>query len=909
MIAPREIFINLLPEDVAFLGEDGVPLLEEQCPRFDCSIAIEQLERRNRDDFEANWNRGDFDPAALLEWFDGNKTELDRELRQRLASISVFPSAGELHSLKDLYLPGGFEDPIGVADLVEIGKLEGLSDFLRSLGAAELTFQDYAKDRIPAAFADSDTSTDTKRKLLDLLAEHIGEIKGNERLKGKLAGVDIVECADGEFQRPAHVYFPCNEVQRVFGRHVSYARVSEKSEVRTDLYRWLGVASRPRPHDVIQFIDELTSKPPNQDSVRRLKEILEALGTSFPTLSEHDKGCYDALQSIEWMPSEGDSSRWHKPDQLYAAYNRGLFESQAKFLDLSVPIQQKISDFLEYLGVNRSPTPFQVVRHLLKCVEEGQAPPNGLYHWLNENAQPSHLLKLRNEACLRIQGKYVRPDQVFWGRHGFGRFRFQLGDDFGSYQKLLRALDIKETPDHADAIEVLSEIGEEVGGSQLKPEDKNVVLQCWMMLEDALQDKVLDAETMKACLHDARCVPKTQNDIEMLDMPSRMFFEDRPGYGSKFELIRWNLIPRYERISVAMAAAGVKPVSQVVKGEIENATDAREDERLGELIADRKLLIETLLGSTSNDDAVPLSGIGFLRAKKLMVKWQLQAFGRTETTIPELESAHLDRHQKAIYFAAQNGNTPWSAIARELTQAIALGVEVKSISPGLKTVLEAPTYKNAVAQLEDLGIPVTEELKVEAVRGNVVDAFDEPPLPKPPLDTPVTGQNGATEADSGTRSPAEPIAPQDGANSGTDTSQTPLDETPDGMQPNSRRSQEAERNGPAKLFAELLWEVQTVSPLKAPDKPIMLPGAGTKTGESAQADIELSHEVGRSGAHVPKSVKRWQPTEASKELKDRFRSMEEGDYDKRCQICGTTFATRKWRRPGVRSSRRAPSEG
>ena len=43
------------------------------------------------------------------------------------------------------------------------------------------------------------------------------------------------------------------------------------------------------------------------------------------------------------------------------------------------------------------------------------------------------------------------------------------------------------------------------------------------------------------------------------------------------------------------------------------------------------------------------------------------------------------------------------------------------------------------------------------------------------------------------------------------------------------------------------------------------------------------------GAPVTKTVRRWQPTEAAKKLADEFRSMVQGDYGRRCQICGTTF--------------------
>ncbi len=98
-----------------------------------------------------------------------------------------------------------------------------------------------------------------------------------------------------------------------------------------------------------------------------------------------------------------------------------------------------------------------------------------------------------------------------------------------------------------------------------------------------------------------------------------------------------------------------------------------------------------------------------------------------------------------------------------------------------------------------------------------------------------------------------------------------------------------ERKEPETSFAKIFYEVQTVNPAGASDNPVLLPGGGPHTDESAVRHTRQSNLLGRSGQLVQKQVERWVPTEAADHLADQFRSMVHGDYGKRCQICGSSF--------------------
>ena len=928
--ATRRIFANLVADDVSFLAVERIPLLERVCPQFTVNEAIEELGRQDSLNIQSSWQSGKFRPRDLLRWFDDEKSSLTGDLRERLAQLPIFPSAGKLRPLANLYLPGGFDDPIGVAVLVDMEQLKGLSDFLESLGAKKLDFQDYAISYIPDAFADdSAVSLENKRGLLKILETRIGEIRANKSLWNKLANAKIVECVDGGFKQPRAVYFRNHDVSAVSGNQASYASLPEESESRCDLYRWLGVQDHPRPEDVLQRINELAAIPPDVHIRKSMVKVLKTLGDLWTNLPDGEKGLFWPLKDKEWLPAEGDHTKWYRPHRLHAIYNKSLFASQAKFLDVPSRIQQQARDFLDYLKVNLSPQPFQVVRHLLACSQRDEPPPNGVYRWLNDNAQSNHLLKLQSSACLRIRDKYLRPDQVFWGPHHFGRFRTQLSSDFLQFQALLSALDIRDAPNHIDAIQVMKEISEEVGNRKLESNEKDVVFHCWAILAEALQNEELDAGEIESSLKHTPCVPNPQNKLYP---PLWMVLEDRPGLAEEFaERLRNNWIPRLGRAWPAMKAAGVRPVSTVVVGSIVEPLNAPEDEMLKNRIAERKTLIKTLLeGMRSHDQldahAIQFDSIRFFRTDKLKVRWYLKDFPpqNSPPSPPRPVSAYLNRKDRSIYFTCPNGNTDWAAIARELTLAIAPGEEIKSISPGIKVVLEAHSHDHAIEQLKDLGIPVTEELSYDASGGSVAESFEEAPRLAQPQEPPTPSQDGfniagvpdetqQVEQNEPAESDSTSVDSEEDAHppAGSTTTATGIDRGGVGGSHGGRHStDETTRNqiqpedkpptsAPKPVdtdeaeepFAKRFFEVQTVNPSAAAENPVWLPQGGPKTEESAKRHTTESGRLGRSEARVPKIVTRSELGPQGKALADEFRNMVHGDYGKRCQICSRSFTT------------------
>ncbi len=850
----RQLFARFMPSTKTFLSRTDISLLNQICPKFEVSDAIKILASQDTEQLGENGPKDDvYDPVSMLHWFEEHKRALVNGLRKQLTDLPIFPSSQDLRPLRDLWLPGGFDDPMNVAEILDIKRLSGLSDFLKSLGVKELTFQEYTKRYVPKAFARGSTvKVTTRQKILIGLARQIGEIQDDDQIRSELVNAWIVECEDGMFRQPEVTYFRTSEVQQVLGDNVHYARIPNKMQNIQALYSWLGVQSQPRVTHLLRHVKYIISNKPSPEAKNTVVKIMEVLGQRWQKLNDAEKSSCRNLQSDAWLPAEKDDSAWHTPNSLYAVYHKYLFASQANFLDVPRRLQQSISEFLSWLNVNVSPKPSLVVKHLLFCLKHNANPPGNIYHWLNQNATPSDLHELQNEACLWVEGKYRRPDQVYWGSHNFGTYRVQLDSNLGSFRTLLEGLGVREKPDHRDAIEVLKDISEDVGSKTLEEEVKVVIHQCWVMLSDAIENDELEAASLTNALRNVECI-SAENGL--LQLPSRMCFEDRSGLRDKFaDELRHNCIPRIERAWIAMNAAGVRPVSEVVQGIVVESVHSHHSDLVSGRVSNRVHLIRTILepkvGTVQKNDNISttLDRMQFIQADKLMVGWKLRLFPR-EISMPAIPVvAHWDRKSQICYFTERDDGTyPWSAIARELAFALAPNENPVAISSALENVLEANTTNQAENHLYELGVASLLTIDSDPAKGAVAHSLGD-----------ETSDLGSYDQD------------YLGTSYGDD-------EVRDGP------------STPDYRFAPHLDGVQTPDPPPAPPHPHILPVGGSNTFQSAKDYTDKAYRVDKAEDYVVKLVGKAQRGPKGQALEAEFRSMVHGDYGKRCQICNRTF--------------------
>jgi len=697
---------------LAELGEEG-RFLKSICPPFSPAVAIDRLGLVGQDRLNAAWAEGRLKPADLLGWLASHRQEIlsSDKLRQKLSLLPIFPTTSELRPLPTLGLPGDFEDPLGLTDVIDLQQLGGRRDFLKDLGAKELTFISYARDHIPRAFRDPKTTFDKKQKALRLLAEHRGKITGDPLIRQSLMEVEIVECEDGIFRKPWEVYFRNNSVIEVLGEEVNFALIPQDQEAaRREFYKWLEVAEFPRDLDILARVKQLTIKPPQIESRDAIQIIFKHLSEK-QDISEAEE--LSELRTIQWLPAVNMNAQWYRPQDLYTRSIAHLLETQAHFLD--VPPAYQTENILNFLGIKTRPEVPMVVSHLLKCAKLKKEVHKEVYRFLNENYRhPNIAEKLGTARCLLLSdGSYVRPDQVFWGDHPFGRFRYRLDSELRMYNNLFAVLGVREGPDYKDAIEVIKEISSKYGttNSRLTEEDHAVLLRCWQMLEQALENETIDAAALEP-LKNRKVIP---NRERLLLCPEHIIFEDRAGLAAKFNgFLEQHVISRPQGAWKAMTAVGVRLLSSAVESHLKECIDPLRDELVADRICERRLQLERALNSMLGDTGLKenwdvIEELSCFAVRDLSIYFSVSLFGRERHSLPESVPAHFQRQESCLYFVRGESHLPWPSIARELATALCPEAEPGRLATGIKDVLSAESEAEARALLDELGFPPLEQ--------------------------------------------------------------------------------------------------------------------------------------------------------------------------------------------------------
>jgi hypothetical protein len=713
-------------------GEDYSQILR-LCPRFTCTAAIQYLKSMFTQPEPPLLPREV--SVRFIEWFETRKIEIlaSPTLKMDLVALPIYAGADGLHPLTQLALPGDFEDPLGFSSFVDLRLLGHLRDFLEAIGANRLTLSIYARDHVPRAFSANEPSPEQKRLLVKLLSRELAKLKeDNHEILSALQPLPFVECADQEFRRPTLVYFAEEAVRKILGDAAPIALLpAENKSTVTDFYEWAGVARQPRSMDIMKVVRHLIHEPPVEASIKTIADVCQFLGEKYKNETEPDALIED-LRSIRWLPVKGQRAQWCQPKETFTVFREYLFATQANFLNLPLPIQQSAVAFFALIGVKTEPTPELVVKHLLNCSSEGIDVNREVYSYLMDRATEQIINRLRDKSCLSLGGgRYVSPDKVYWSCHPFGRYRHELSSELRKYNEFLGKLGVREAPGPKDAMLVLQEISTEFGsGNRVLDSDvKTVCLACWKMLTEALTTEIVTQQEIHDFAEKKRLIPDAR---DLLNPPEHIFFEDRAGIGAKFgEFLKYNTIPRTQGAWQAMAAAGVRPLSEAVQVRLLESADPCRDEEMESRFANRKHLIERVL-EPHKEIIIHRDLFSILECRRttdLKIQFVLAAFNTHKFSPPESVPAFCDRNEALLYFVRRNGTIPWTSIARELALAIAPDGDPGLLASGLKDVLSADSEASAQMILDELGYAPLDIIDVKPAEGPTVTELGSPMPP------------------------------------------------------------------------------------------------------------------------------------------------------------------------------------
>jgi len=715
------------------LPADHMPgmLVEE----FDAAATVAHLEEE-ANNLREQWQAGQWHPERIYRWLEGRREKIvqSSDLVHRLRAVPMWPAAGHLYPLTELYIPGGFDDPLKLAVLVDIDALGGRKEFLEDLRVKPLTFETYVREQAPQVFrTNPDLPAESRRGLVQLLARKLGEIRGDEELRRVLGGLPLVECTDGEFRAARQTYAPSNVAAFLADRIHIAALAAQDAAAQKALYEWLGVAQEPRPEDVLARLRAMPATP-DVASRQLVQSVFEYLVSQWPKWENDKKQPYAGLRTMDWLPGRDAPSRWYKPGLLHAVFQEYLYRTQAIFLDLPQPLQNQAGavKLIEFLGINEKPTVQQVVNHLQKCSHDNVAVKEQVYRFLSDNLKDPTVANLKGAACLYLPPPhgYVHPQHVFWSEHSFGPYRHRLGPELRRYQPLFDMLGVREAPKDSDPdyLEVILEISEQFapGNHPLEDAALGVLMHCWERLTQALEADLISTERLGE-LSQSKVIPDPRG---VLTEPENLFFEDRAGLAGKFKgFLDNSVLVRPKGAWPAMAAAGVRLLSQAVKVNLLEPPTLQPDSFLGERIRERRLLIDRAIESVKTGDSTPLrpealAGLRYECAECLQIEYAIDAFRRRVTSSPEMVPALLRPDEGLLLSVHCDGDVPWGAIARELASAIKPEGEPGALAAGIKEALANDTLEKAQRALDDLGYPPLQEtVRFDATDTPVITAI------------------------------------------------------------------------------------------------------------------------------------------------------------------------------------------
>jgi hypothetical protein len=702
----RSVFDPLLPE-IVYLDESAIPeearSLSEMCPGLSAVEAVRLLHDADNDLEVMSTSSGD-DLLPLIGWFDSHRNELDEESGAQLASLPIFPSEGSLRPLTRLSLPGAFDDPLQLAGILDTEQVTGHLDFIRSLGAQELSLHEYATLHLPNAIEEG-LERRSLEAVIRLLSDHVGRLRDDSDAHLALAHLALIPCDDDVVREGAGCYFDSPTVRAVLGRNAPIASVD--GDARRDLFEWLGVRTQPTLEDIVRRLETVTTDPPSQSSQRAIAEVFSHLSSRGNELTASPQ--LASLRQLSWLPARPSVDLWHMPAEVFALFQAHLFASQAEILDLPQRIQQQGSDLMELLGIRTAPTTDLVVDHLLHQASHNLEVSTGVYLWLNNNAGHPSLNRLMGVACLRLEtGAFIRPDHAFWRPHPFGRFRYVLADDWQQYRKALDRIGVREEPTATDAIAILGELARQLGRGNTPPNDdeRSVIAGAWGMIQDELErESILSSDVRRLGSIKSIC-----DAAGLLTVPDRLLFRNDQWLASRFgPSLGANLIDADASSWRAMRVAGVRLLSDAVDRSLSRKVVTGEARDVARVISERlDQLVRVVESVASETDPATLLGrirtLSYVRCSEMEVSLELHALGQ-HPLIHEQTPAFFDAREATLYML-DDPEKHWAVIARELARGLCPDEDASRFALGFKEVLSARTLEDATAALDDAGIAV-----------------------------------------------------------------------------------------------------------------------------------------------------------------------------------------------------------
>ena len=644
-------------------------------------------------------------------------------------------------------LPGGFEDPVGRFDTLDIKYYDDRSqEFLREvLKVKTLTLEAYVKDHLAEILAEG-LSDDKYIALFNQLTSHPALLKNDETRK-ILSDLPIVKTQDGQMCRPRECYVKTPELSELLGNQKSlWVDTSVFGPFQRNVVHafldGLGMCRQPSLEHALDRIDEVVKNAPSEKTQRAVSHLFQFVFKVFneKNIEENEDEYKDEIERLrhkEWLPATKngalDTETWYAPYELYQPFRAAGFESQVPVLAIRqsryAPLTREFLDFLEMPAV---PETAAVVEHLLHCAECGKQANDTTYQILNEKFREGEdtpsIERLRTEDCIYSPDlkKYVVPDRVFWSKPHLYRYCFQAPGWMHRYKELFNFLGVVEEPHSGTYVGVLISIAEEFGGQPetLPEEEKSVHEKCMSSLATEVREASSEIQTV---LDELVEHPFLLTVARTLAFADEVVVRDSAWLAEPFgDDLNGRLVQPAPEHSEIFEWFGLKPFSAVTRIEAVRLGNVIADEEATAHIAERRDLLLWLFSGIRTEARQRvvdvLESIEVSRTDYIQVRSVFDLTAPPIVSAPKSEKVHFDGTGHRLFLHLDLGDTFWIPAFRTIFSTLLPGTEnidVPQCAFIASHVLLAKSADEARKQLQQAGFtpPPDEEARDANLEG------------------------------------------------------------------------------------------------------------------------------------------------------------------------------------------------
>ncbi len=667
------------------------------------------------------------DPMSLSDFYMlladiDSRSTVDITVYESLQNLSIWRSGRGLVKATKALLPGDFKDPIGQADILDIGVFsEQAREFVSNkLGIETLTIKSYVEIVLPEIVNDTGSLDPEKyERLIKELSNH-SSLVDEEKTCELLGSLPLAPTQDGGWSRPTDTYHRSEHLVRILGdtKHLwlDESRLPDQPTVHRFLDN-IGIRRSATARHLVERICNISFESlPTGDAKKASGEAFYEICKNYEAWKNNEafREAIADLRNTDCFPSDDDMEEWHWPDSLYAPFRANAFRSQARILAFR-DTQRLNTDLLEDLGVTINPSTDLVIGHLKHCMERGIGPDPLVYQVLNERAkQPDPLIaELKEAQCIYVedQGKFVRTNRVYWTSQPLGVYAFTVPESMKSFTPLFRSIGVKDAPECSDYVDILLDIVENHFEKSAPVVDSDLAIYntCLAAVATAYNREECDAVELQRL----REAPTILNSEGMTTYPDEILLHDSEWYATFFngELNR-ALCKLSADFDPLVMELGVRRLSKSTSVSLEYfGGEEQYETELAEKLADRKDIFARLVhdksATVSNRFREALSLLKAVSYDVVQIKASVQLTNDAVSSPPRPVQAFYDINEGLLTVCRSSDDRRWPGILNAIFHQLmpeAPGNEISILVLCVGPLMEM-TVHDAHCQLTDAGVP------------------------------------------------------------------------------------------------------------------------------------------------------------------------------------------------------------